>query len=174
MNKILLFEKNEFFRESLRRIIECRFPDAAVKFVLTRKDCLTLISTFIPDVLLLGLKSYSGIELSLVDQIHQQHPSVSILLLTDYNIDEYRKEAILKGASHIIPRELWTGNEILALIGTILTAKESLTHILAEGQSARENFLEQPIERRKRDANGRNREREFLAYNPDRRKGVAV
>ena len=63
------------------------------------------------------------------------HPGVCIILVTDYNIDEYRKDAILRGASHIVSKELWTGNEITALIKTILMTKENQLHNKAEGSS---------------------------------------
>lgn len=170
MNRIVLFEKNPFFRESLLRIIEYRFPDVVTKSVFSPEECMTEMSTFIPDILILGLNAYSGTELALLDHIHKKHPSANIILFTDYNIDEYRKEAILKGASHIISRELWTGNEILALISTIFRSKKSLKSLLVKGFSTDKNFLEQPIERRKRESKGSVAEKEFLAQHTDRRK----
>jgi DNA-binding NarL/FixJ family response regulator len=171
MQKILVFEKNDFFRDSLLRIIELRFPsDVVVKSVLRREECLDEVSVFMPDILLLGLNAFNGNELNLLEFIHQKSPSISIILLSNYDIDEYRKNAILKGASYIIPRELWTGNEILALLRTILTSKEKPIHNLAEDSSNAVNFLEGPIERRRKDPQGRDIERKFLTRHLDRRR----
>lgn len=167
--KILFFEKNSFFKESLIRIIECRFPDVVIKTVLSSEECLNATSTFIPDILLLGHSANSEGVLLLLEQVNERCPSINIILFTNYNIDEYRKEAVLKGASHVISRDLWTGNEILALINTIFTSKESLMNTLSENLPI-EDFLELPIERRKNDPRGKSAEREFLAHHPDRRK----
>jgi len=172
MNKILLYEQNTFFKKSLLGIIKSRFPDVVTKSVLSREECLAEISTFRPDILFMGFKSNTGTVLALMEDIRKRQPSISIILFIDYYIDEYRKEAILKGASHIISRELWTGNEILALIDTILASKESLKHILAKGSSIEKNILEQPLERRRKDPKGRVAEKDFLVNHPDRRENT--
>ena len=173
LNRILLCEKNEFFRAELLRIIQCRFPHVDIKWVLNGEECLAETNDYRPDILFLGVNIYAGRELELLDQLRAQHPEVNIILFTDYCIDEYRKEAILRGANHIISKELWTGNEILALIRTILVSKKKPAAKEAGGADIEEPLRNTPLERRRRDHRGRILERKYLVRHTDRRrKGI--
>jgi DNA-binding NarL/FixJ family response regulator len=137
--------------------------------VLNREDCLAEIEDVLPDILILGVNIYTDNELVLLDQIREKYPGVSVILFTDYGIDEYRKEAILRGANYTISKDLWTGSEILALINTILITRDNLNQMHVEYSSVEEDLLKQPLERRRKDPRGRAVEREFLAHHPDRR-----
>jgi DNA-binding NarL/FixJ family response regulator len=173
MNRILLCEKNEFFRAALLRIIQCRFPHVDIKWVVSGEECLAETRDYRPDILFLGVNIYEGSELELLELLREKHPGVNIILFTDYSIEEYRKEAVLRGANHTISKDLWTGNEILALIQTILATKRKQADIEAGGSANEENLLKHPLERRRRDLRGKALERKYLArYNNRRRKGI--
>jgi DNA-binding NarL/FixJ family response regulator len=149
MGRILLFERSTVFKDTLLQIIEGRFPDVVTKLVLSNEECLTEMKNITPDILFLGFSDQSGIELGFLEQVRERFPGVSIVLFTDYDIDEYRKDAILRGANHIISKESWTGDEILALINTILKTRESKIHIEAEGSSVKikKDVLREPPEK---------------------------
>lgn len=170
LNRILLCEKNEFFRAELLRIIQRRFPHVDIKWVLSGEECLAETIDYRPDILFLGVNIYAGRELELLDQLRGRHPGVNIILFTDYCIDEYRKEAILRGANHIISKELWTGNEILALIKTILSTKNKPADKETGGAAIEEVLLKVPLERRRRDHRGKILERKYLVRHTDRRR----
>ena len=169
MSRILLCERNEHFKNALFQIIHSRFPEVDIKWFLNSEDCLTETNDYKPHILILGVNIYAGSnELEILERLREKHPDVNILLFTDYEIDEYRKEAIMKGATHIISKETWTGNEILALMKTILASNKLLNDKQAE-RAIKGDLLKRPLERRRRDLRGRTQEREFLAHNPDRR-----
>ena len=175
MNKILLCEKNIYLKDALLRIIQCRFPDVEIKSVLSSQECLAETEDFKPDILILGVNLYSGTnELDLLQSLRENHPAVNIILFTDYGIEEYRKEAILRGANHIISKESWTGNEILALMKTIMTSQGKLHCKQAETKALEENLLKHPLELRRKGPKARAVEQEYLANNPDRRKANAI
>jgi DNA-binding NarL/FixJ family response regulator len=120
MKRLLLCEKNTLLRNALLRIIQRRFPHIDIKWVLSGEECLAGAKDFRPDLLILGAGLYGEKSLDLLEQIRASHPAVTIIVFIDYDIDEYRKDAILRGADHVIARELWTGNEIVSSIHTIL------------------------------------------------------
>lgn len=124
MSRILIFEKNGYIRKALIQIIQSRFPDVAIKGILGCGDYGSEICNFMPDILILGINDYEDGKMEMLEQIRAKHPAVDIILLIDYDIEEYRKDALLRGANHVISRELWAGNEILALIHKILDPKE--------------------------------------------------
>lgn len=171
MSRILLFEKNEFFRDALMQIIQSHFLHINTLSVLDFDDCLAKLDNFKPDILILGINSYMGKGLDQIDRIRKVSPRLNIILFTDYDIDEYRKEAILRGANNIIIKELWTGEEILALLRTVLlTTSASTMNIKPEDEAGGTEFLKQPLDRRRKDSRGRAIEQEYLAQHPDRRK----
>jgi len=135
MSRILFYEKEGFISKELIKIIQNSFSQVDIKTVLSCEECLAELRDSTPVILILGSNVADCNGFDLIVQTRKLHPGVCIILITDYNIDEYRKDAIIKGASHIISKELWTGKEIVALIKTILTTKENHLHNKAEGSS---------------------------------------
>jgi DNA-binding NarL/FixJ family response regulator len=125
MSSILIYEKDGFISKELIQIIQNSFSQVDIKAVLSCEECLAELRDSTPNILMLGSNIADCNGFDLIGQTRKMHPGVCIILITDYNIDEYRKDAILKGASHVISKELWTGKEIVALIKTILTTKEN-------------------------------------------------
>ena len=125
MDRIILFEKNNYINKQLAQIIQDRLSHVKMKLVSSCEECMTELQVSTPDILMIDSNVSDCNSLDLIARIRQMHPGIIIILITDYDIDEYRKDAILKGANHIISRELWTGAEILALINTILTTKKN-------------------------------------------------
>lgn len=169
MSRVLLIEKNAFIRDALRQILQARFPSLIIEEVPCKDDCLSETGDFKPDILILGILDRNTEGMRDLQRIREQYPATVIVLFTDYEIEEYRREAILKGANHIISKELWTGNEILALMKTILATKDSWDRTYADDKPVNEDILRRPIERRRRDKTGLARERDYLTRNPDRR-----
>lgn len=127
LNRILLCEKNKYFKDVLLQIIHNRFPDVDVKWVLSSHECLSETKRFKPDILIFGVNVFSGNkELETLQRLRMNHPAVNIVIFSDYCIEEYRKEAILRGATHFISKESWTGQEILALINNIFSSNKDI------------------------------------------------
>lgn len=169
MSRLLLVEKNTFIRESLSQILQARFPSLVVREGILNGDFLGSMGDFRPDILILGIADNDGNGLKSIEQIRKQYPSTVIILFTAYEVEEYRKAAVQRGANYIISKESWTGNEIVALINTILLTMGRQLLILQEGPSVENIYLEQPLERRRKGTRAKIFEREYLAHNPDRR-----
>ena len=129
MSRIILFEEDSYISKQLAQIIQDSFSNVKIKLVLSYDECLAEIQTLTPDILMAGANVSNCNCLDMIAEIRKKYPGIIIILITDYNIDEYRKEAILKGAHHIISMDIWTGTEILALINTILTTKTNKASI---------------------------------------------
>jgi DNA-binding NarL/FixJ family response regulator len=157
-------------RDTLHGILLGRFPDLVIKEVVTFEECLALLERFKPDIVMLNLTDHSGYDVHRLRQVREKDSAAIIMLLQDYDIDEYRKEAILNGANYIISKDLWTGNEILALLETIFSSSDEQGGAASAGTFGGQDFLNQPIERRDKGRSGKKVEKEFLANNKDRRK----
>jgi len=138
MGKIILLEKDNSINNQLTRIIEDRLSHVKIKLVSNCDECLTEMQVSTPDILMMGANVSDCNCLDMIARFRKMYPGITIILITDYNIDEYRKGAILQGANHVISRDLWTGTEILALINTILTGKTDRASTGAEGVPIKE------------------------------------
>jgi len=65
------------------------------------------------------LPSESGLDLA--RQIKIDHPEIIIVMLTSYDLPEYRAAALESGVAHLVPKDDWTGEDMIALLDTILT-----------------------------------------------------
>jgi len=133
VGKIILLEKDNYINNQLSRVIEDRLSHVTIKLVSDCNECLTEMQVSHPDILMMGANVSDCNCLDMITQFRKIYPGITIILITDYSIDEYRKDAILKGANHVISRDIWTSNEILALINTILSSNNDKTRIGAEG-----------------------------------------
>ena len=118
--RIVLVDDNVFFRQSLHDILHDRFPEIDLYLATNNEECLTLLKDFSPDILFLDLQFHDLDALKLVQRIRRHHPSIVIVILTEYDMNEYRSATLLAGGNYVIPKTLCTGNEILALVRTIL------------------------------------------------------
>jgi len=169
VSRLLLVERNTFIRESLRQILQASFPSLIIEESTDNGIYLSAMETFRPDIMILGVEDINDKGFKNLRQIRDRFPYTVIVLFTTYEVEEYRREAILRGANHIISKELWTGNEILALVKTILATKESWDRKYTEDLILNAENLRRPIERRKSDRNRLVRERNYLTHNPERR-----
>lgn len=169
MNKILLYERNTFVKDALRDILQGRFPDIVIKEEITFEECENELKAFEPDILFIGSAEQNTNRFEQFHRIRSASPGTAIILFTEYDINEYRKMAIMEGANYVISKEWWTGGEILALVNTILTMKNFQKSVNTEDKLIDDEILKQPIERRRIDWIGRSNEKDYLAHNPDRR-----
>jgi len=169
LSRLLLIEKNSFIRDSLCHLLQARFPSLIIKEAVYYDDCLTSMEKFKPDIFILGIADNGDIGLKNLQQVRAQFPTTVIVLFTSYEMEEYRKQAIMNGANHIISKELWTGHEILALMRTILATKDIYDWEYTKDILVDKDTLARPLERRQKDNKGRAREKKYLAEKPDRR-----
>ena len=172
MKKILIYETNTFIRNTLRNILQDHFPDILIKEELSLDECEFEMGVFKPDILFIGefVKGDYGYERLL--QLRVRCPTAVVILFLEYDIDEYRKKAVMAGVNYVINKELWTGSEILALVETILLTKNYPDTGGVEDHSIEEDILLQPLERRRKGQRWMTREKEYLAHHPDRRRVI--
>lgn len=170
--RIVLFDDNDFFRQSLHDLLHQHFPDIDIRQATNSEECLSLLVDASPDILFLDLQFHDVDGLNLIKRIRQDYPATVIVILTEYDMNEYRSATLMAGGNYVIPKTLWTGNEILALVRTILT---NMGFPRAETESwlvGEQDFLRRPLERRRNilTEKGRVFERNYLKHHPDRRR----
>ena len=126
--KILIVEDNLHFRQSLREILQSKFPSMIIDEAENGNDALQNISLDPPHLIFMDIKLQGENGLSLTKQIKNDHPGITIIVITNYNIPEYKEAAHKSGASYFLTKSSSSGREITDLVGSLLIAANNNGH----------------------------------------------
>jgi DNA-binding NarL/FixJ family response regulator len=121
MFKILIVDPNDPFRRSLKKVLVNRFPFIDIQEVSNGSQGLEMVQNFRPNLLFIEIHLPSENGLDLARQIKIDHPEIIIVILTSYDLPEYKAAAKESGIEHLVPKNDWTGEDMIALVHTILT-----------------------------------------------------
>ena len=119
MFRILIIDPNTPFRESLRKIISGRFPTIEIQEAAAGADGLAKLNTFTPLLIFIDIYLPDKNGLDLARQIKASYPEIIIAIFARYDSPEYQAAANDSGVEHLIPKDDWTGEDILALVESI-------------------------------------------------------
>ena len=124
MYKTLIVEDDDNFRQTLRSLLDSRFPSMTIEEAGEGREALEKVHDFDPDIIFMDIKlpGESGLQVS--RRIRRFNPAVKIIILTSYDFPEYREAARNGGADHFISKGSSKAEEIMALVETILSEKK--------------------------------------------------
>jgi DNA-binding NarL/FixJ family response regulator len=120
MFRILIIDPNTPFRESLRKIIHDRFPRIEIQEAAAADEGLRRLNTFTPLLVFIDIYLPDRNGLDLAKKIKASHPEIIIAIFARYDSPEYQAAANDSGVEHLIPKDDWSGVDILALVESIL------------------------------------------------------
>jgi DNA-binding NarL/FixJ family response regulator len=121
MFKILLVDPNVPFRQSLKKVLVNRFPSVEIQEAADGNEGLQKVEDFYPHLIFLEIHLPAETGLELAGRIKADHPDIIIVILTSYNVLEYKIAAEKLGVEHIVPKDDWTGEDMIALVRSILS-----------------------------------------------------
>ena len=121
MFKILIVDPNDPFRLSLKKVLVSRFPFADIQEAADGNAGLQKVEAFHPDLIFLEIHLPAETGLDLADRIKDDHPHTIIVILTSYDLPEYKIAADKIGVEHMVPKDDWTGEDMIALVQSILS-----------------------------------------------------
>ena len=92
-----------------------------VKEVMDGAEALKNIETELPDLIFMDIRLPGENGLELTARIKESHPEIAIIILTAYDLPEYREAAFRGGADGYIPKSSLNMADIAALIESILS-----------------------------------------------------
>jgi len=119
----LLVEDNIAFRESLRETLHSRFPALDVAEAGNGEQALQKIQTLVPDLIFMDIKLPGENGLSLTKKIKVAHPRVVVVVLTSYDLPEYREAAFQYHANYFITKASLS-TKIVEVVESILSGLE--------------------------------------------------
>ncbi|MGB5748083.1 MAG: response regulator [Desulfobacterales bacterium] len=121
MFRILIVDPNEPFRHSLKKVLANRFPIVDIQEASGGSEGLEIVQNFSPNLIFLDIHLPSESGLDLARQIKIEHPETIIVILTNYDIPEYKAAAEMSGVEHLVPKDDWTGEDMIDLVDRIIS-----------------------------------------------------
>jgi CheY-like chemotaxis protein len=115
MKRILIVEDNAFFLQFLKETLHARFASTDILEAANGEEALQKIKTLPPEAIFMDLRLPGANGLELTRKIRAQYPNIIIVILTNYDLPEYREAAYQSGADHFLSKD-----SFLKMINSIL------------------------------------------------------
>ena len=122
MERILIVEDNPFFLKFLKETLHSRFPSIEILVASEGAGALEKIETSSPDIILMDLRLPGENGLELTKKIKAQHPDIIVVIITNYDLPEYREAAYQCKVDHFV-----TKDNFLKMIQSVLT-EQNIDH----------------------------------------------
>ena len=119
MFKILIIDPNVPFRRSLKEILINRFPFIDIQEASDGTEGMGKVNTYDPNLIFLEIHLPAQSGLDLARRIKSDHPEIIVVILTSYDFPEYQTAAQESGIEHLVPKDDWTGEDMIALVQSI-------------------------------------------------------
>ena len=124
MLKTLILEDSAFFRQLLKETLHSRFPSMDIAEAENGKDALQKVESLRPHLIFMDIKLPGENGLELTKKIKARYSDISIIVLTSYDLPEYREAAREYQADHFLSKGASTKEDILTLVQSIITERD--------------------------------------------------
>lgn len=132
MFKILIVDPNDHFRRSLRKVLVNRFPFIDIQGAADAGEASAMIQDCGPNLIFIEIQLPSESGLDFARRIKSLHPDIVVVILTSYDLPEYQTAAKESGIEHLVPKDDWTGEDMIDLVRTILADFDADYHDLKD------------------------------------------
>jgi len=121
MCKILIVEDNTTFRQMLKEILYSKFPTMNIAEEPDGNQLFLTMDAFHPQIVLMDIRLPGESGLELAKKIKKNYPDIVVVMLTSYDLPEYRQAALQSKADHFVSKDSQTSG-FLALVESICPA----------------------------------------------------
>jgi DNA-binding NarL/FixJ family response regulator len=104
MARVLIVDDIPVFRETFRQALLERFPSHEVAEAVDGDDALDKVNRFNPDLIFMDIRLPGANGLTLTGRIKAMRPDIAVIILTDYDLPEYREAALQEGADEFMAK----------------------------------------------------------------------
>jgi len=120
--RTLIVEDNVTFRNTFKEVLCKKFPFMVVEEAVDGVEAMEKVETFLPELVFMDVRLPGETGLELTKKIKASHPEIIIIILTDYNLPEYRKAAFHSGADDFVVKGSLSPSAIEALVKSAIEA----------------------------------------------------
>lgn len=115
MKRILIVEDNAFFLRFFGETLHSRFPSLKIYEAANGEEAMQKINVVQPEAVFMDIRLPGENGLELAKKMKAQYPHIIVIILTNYDLPEYRSAAYESGADHFISKD-----SFLKIINSIL------------------------------------------------------
>jgi DNA-binding NarL/FixJ family response regulator len=123
MFRALIVEDNRIFRQSLKEILHTRFPSIEIIEAEEGREAFEKIATVPPDLIFMDIKLPGDSGIVLTRKIKTSYSVMTIVILTDYDLKEYREAAFQAGADYFFTKS--TSPEVIFRLVESIVSKQA-------------------------------------------------
>ncbi len=123
MYKTLIVDDISVFLETFKSALCERFPTMAVEEATDGRDALQKIEKLKPDLVFMDIRLPGENGIDITEKIKNEHPEIIVIILTNYDMPEYREAALKSGADGYIPKGSLKMSEIETLVERYMAGK---------------------------------------------------
>ncbi len=117
--KILIVEDNESFRQVLKENLHSGFPSVETFEAADGEKALQIVEAELPNLIFMDIQLPGENGLSLTQKIKARYPEITVVIITTYNIPEYREAAFRYGANRFLPKDSLDWKEIEEVVESL-------------------------------------------------------
>lgn len=121
--KTLIVEDSIFFRQFLRETLHAEFPNIEISEAVDGEEALQKVQKLLPHLVFMDIRLPGENGLEITRKIKTQYPDVSVIILTSYDLPEYREAAKKYQADHFLSKGSTTKENILKLVKSIFSGQ---------------------------------------------------
>jgi DNA-binding NarL/FixJ family response regulator len=121
MAKILIVEDSTFFRQLLKETLFSQWPKLDISEAPNAEEALNKVKALRPDLIFVDIRLPGESGLEFTRKIKSTHPNIPVIILTSYDLPEYREAGREYQADHFLSKGSTTKENILALVKSILS-----------------------------------------------------
>lgn len=118
MCRTLIVEDNTTFRGMLKEILHAWFPTMEIAGEPDGSELISKIDAFHPDIVFIDIRLPGENGLELTKMIKMNYPDIIVVILTSYDLPEYRQAALQSKADYFVTKDSPTQN-FLALVESL-------------------------------------------------------
>jgi CheY-like chemotaxis protein len=123
MPKVLIVEDSTFFRMLLKETLLSQYPKMDISEVPNAEEALKKVNGFTPDLIFVDIRLPGESGLDFTRKMKSKYPDIPIIILTSYDLPEYREAAKEYRADHFLSKGTTTKEDILEMVKSILTKR---------------------------------------------------
>jgi CheY-like chemotaxis protein len=118
-SKILIVEDSTLFRQLLKETLHDRFPSIEILEAVDGEEAIQEIETSRPDLIFMDIRLPRENGLELTKKVKARYPNIIVVILTGYDLPEYR-EFSCQYADYFFSKDSSTTENIFTLVQSIL------------------------------------------------------
>ena len=124
MAKVLIVEDSTFFRRLLKETLLSRYPKMDISEAPSAEEALKTVNGFTPDLIFVDIRLPGESGLDFTRKIKSTYPNIPVIILTSYDLPEYRDAAKEYQADHFLSKGTTTKGDILEMVKSVLSERD--------------------------------------------------